>query len=340
MGVRWYFMDELLSILNNKYIFDIGFVKGDSFTYFKKVKKDKMSVKIKITKKELPNLLRKLDAQRIIYTIVQSNEYFNTYKLNDYNYMVIEFVVKSHIQLPEVILKDFMSDDYKLYYLEPSTKNISSSSVSTFNRELGHFMLWFEQYLSKEYETITGKVKKSLQEFIDSDLKQIDLTKYVIKIKELFSIALYRNPNFVKRINDKSLTSKLVYNGYSTEEIVRTLKEIGKFDFFTNFKVMICVNKTEIGFVTCKSNFSEIKIDDGNLSYIMPFSPRIAVMLVENSYYSQKTKEHGIDSYMIVDDSKKVIYINKYIYYFAKSLDDETVVGIKNDLITLKDNLL
>lgn len=332
-------MNEILSILMNNYIFDIGLVKDGNFIYFEKVKSEKLSIKVKITKNELPNLIRKIENKKILHIVIEFNEYFNVYKITENNFLVIEFVVKSHIQLPRVILKDFMSAGGKLYYLDPITKIIKSGSVSTFNRKLGYYDLRFEHYLSDEYEAITGKVKLKLQEFVDYNLENIDLTKYSRKIKELFSIAVYRNPNFVKQINEQSVSSELIYNGYRTEDIVQIMKESGKFDFFSKFKVLVCINKTKIGFVTCKANFSEIRIDGGNISYIMPLSPDKAVMLVGNDYYTHSIINYGQGCYMIIDDEEKVKSINKYIYKFASDLSDESIVGIESDLIILQNAL-
>lgn len=329
-------MNEILSILNNKYIYDTGIYKDGDFIFFEKVLTENMSVKLKITKQELKNLIRKIEQRNISHTLIKSNKYFSVYELTQGNFIVIEFVVKSHIQLPKVILKDFMDDDKKLYYLDTLTNDIKTESVSKFNTELGYFALWFEEYLSNEYETIIGNVKVELSKFVNLKLDYLDLTKYAPKIKGSFSMAWYRNPNLVEEVNKKSLTSDLIYGGYKTEDLVYIMTKIGKFDYFKKFTPIICVNITEIGLVTCKLNFSEIKIGGGNVSLIMPLTPYLAIILIDEQYSKKIIEEHGVGCYMRLATEKQVKEINKYTYSYAKKVKGEAIIGKKKDLVILK----
>ena len=332
-------MNEFLEIIKGNYKYEIGIFENNFFMAYENVVNNKMTIKVQITMKELNNFLRKVEAKNIKLSVIGLGKSFHIYKVNKNNFLIIEFVVKSHIQLPKVILKDFVSTDKKLYYLDPISNEIKSSSVAVFNRRLGHYKLEFEEYLSKEYENITGKIKKILIDFLEKGIKQIDLTIYSKNMKELFSIAVYRNPNFVEMVNQKTVFSKIFYNGFTTETIILASKDMGKFDMFPEEKIFICFNKTKKGFITCKANFAEISIDNGNRACIMPLSPKIALMLVPHNYYEKVINENGMGAYMIVNEEKDILVINKLIYRYAKTLKDESVIGIKRDLEELLNNL-
>lgn len=328
-------MNQLLNIIKKDYIYDIGIFKNDSFVYFKCVSLDFMSIKVKITKEELKNFVKKLRLNGVLYKEQSSNKYFDIYEITKNNFLIIEFVVNSHIQLPKVILKDFIEEDCRLYYLDLTKKEIKQSSARKFNTELGYFSLQFEEYLSNEYESAIGIVKEKLNRFNLEEQENIDLNGYGKKIKELFSVAWYRNPNTVSRVNELSTTSSIIYGGYKTEDLVKIMKLSGKFDFFKDYTPIVCINKTKLGLVTCKASFSEIKIKNGNLSYIMPLSPTVAIMLLNSSYEKEILREYGYGCYMTFDNEEQVSEANIYIYSFASKLKNEAIIGKKRDLLFL-----
>lgn len=42
-------------------------------------------------------------------------------------------------------------------------------------------------------------------------------------------------------------------------------------------------------------------------------------------------EKHGEETYLKIDDEKNLLQLNKQLYYFAKSNDDD-VIGLKKDL--------
>lgn len=94
---------------------------------------------------------------------IVDSKYGLVYVLDGNCYLFIEYVVNSHIIVPELILKDYKDKNTRIYYINMENNNIMSNSVKRFNAKFGYYNLRFEEFLNRNYETNIGKIKKQIE---------------------------------------------------------------------------------------------------------------------------------------------------------------------------------
>lgn len=337
--------EELIQHLNCDEAKNIknGFFDMSNFYELENVKLYKKSVKIKIKeerKKVIDNFIKAITLKyNLEIELISENKYFYIQKIRETdNFIILEYAVNSHVQVPKCILKEFSSKEQnnKLNYISLDTHTIKSESPKKFNTVYGYYSKMFEDYLNINYESKIGVIKTKLKKFINQEENKVDLTEFVKDIKEIFMIQVYRNPNFVSEFNDESISSKLV-NGYSTEDIVSFHNMFKYSNMLDKKMVTVVINETLEGLVTTRSTLSSIIIDDNNEMIIMPLSPKFAIALVEKKYFYEKNIKGNIFRYMKINDTKELRELNKWIFCQSKRYKNESVIGLKGDLTLLLD---
>ena len=326
---------------NERKNYSFGIWRNNSFFFCENVKKDKKSLKIKIIeerKKVLIDYFKEIVKEdNLDFEIKLNKNYCSVYRIGQYeNYLIFEYVVNSHVQIPQCILKNFLdknvSDKSKcICFIDMEDYKIKNMKIKEFDAEYGHYSKWIEEYFCKECESIIGNLKQEINSFARKKIHEIDLELYVNSIKNVFMLQLYRNPKFLEEINQKSLTS-IIVGGYKTEDIIFVHHKEKFENIFNEKEINILINKTDEGLVTTKSTISMIKVDKGNEALIMPLHPKFAIVLLEKDYYQQKYMNEGKTYYMSIDSIKEVQEMNKRIFDEVKKNKKEAIIGIKTDL--------
>lgn len=311
------------------------------FIFFEKEKKYKISNSIKennaikfMWKKDSVNKLI-LDLTNAglsleLYTNKKDITDITIYKIKDVNYyLIIILAINSHVQLPQLLLKNYRTDN-DLYYLDIKLKKILKKSVKKYNAKFGYYSISFENYLNKNYEKLIDNIIKTIKPFINQEVSTVTIDNLTLKINKLFLMAIARNPKYVKEVNDVSTSAQLFENGYSTEDIL-VLGESIQNNFIRGYKPILIVNYTKRNLVTLKSLISNISIDGGNKCMVMLLHPKFAIALIPIKYYEEIIKKEGNQTYFRLDEEKDLIEMNKQIYYNGK-LNNEDIIGIKIDL--------
>lgn len=321
-------MNEIINILeeNNYKFFFKGIYKDEFFYEFPdNFKLNCIKVQVKVDyEKELLSWFNNINMNEI-----NRSKYGAIFSLSSDFYLLIEYVVDSHIIIPKSILKDFKSEDTRVYYINSKTNKIKFGSARKFNTRFGYYSLAFEEFLSKNYENNIGKIKKKIEDvfFSNSDVKQCNIA--IEDIQNFLDSSLIRNPQFVLDVNEKSLSSKLIYKGYNTEFLMN-LQNNSIDHLFKDFIIYLLINKTNEGLVLSTELFSNIFIKDNIGGIIVPLHPKYGIVMVEKN----KKLPFSNDHYMIIEDINIVRTINKRIYLDCKkNLID--IVGIKEDLIKI-----
>lgn len=325
-------MDKIIEFLNkNNISFDIGIINNGYFYKLEKPFKNTQVINFKWKSKSLNKLLNKLeDAGINNLTEVYWEKYnalFNIEGTN--NQILITFAVDSHVQLPKLLLKNFRTQDY-LFYINAEANIIKRSSASSYNTCFGYYSIWFEQYLSKNYEKIISNIIKILTSFINGEFEYITLKDLNKNVNKLFFMALIRNPKFIKEVNNYSLTSKLFDGGYDTE-FLAVISEKEENNFIKNYTPVPLINITNKNLVTLKSLIANIHIDHEIECMVILLHPKFAIALIPNEYYKKMIKEQGQQTYLQLNDERVLIKINEQIYKCAK-YNKEDVIGIKDDI--------
>lgn len=328
-------MNEIIELIKEKYEYDLGVINNGYYHKLNKPFKDNVTINIKLTKNEVGKLINKLKDNDILLYLDNDNDYFGLYHTNfDGVTVLFSYVLKSHTQVPKLLLKRFCDND-KLYVLNTNTNNIHSSSASTYNRTLGFYSMYFEKYLNYNYEDQLGNLISNIESFVYNKQDRLVIEDILGFAEKIFRMSLFRSPRFIKSVNEQSLTSVLIDGGYDHEHIAYMMEDMN-IKLLKNMKVFLMVNKTAMGLVTLKPMISNIKTK-GYDCMILPLDPKFALMIVPDKYYKMRIEEHGKDSYMTIDDEKSLILINNIIYENAKYYGDD-VIGIKSDLENIIEN--
>ena len=316
---------NILDINNYKHYCKVVYKNGEFYEapdYFKF-----NCIKVQVKKNYEAKVLKWLS--NINMMEINRSKYWKVFNLNNNYYLIIEYVIDSHIIIPRLILKDFKSNDTRIYYIDSKTNKINSGSVRKFNTKFGYYSLMFEDFLNKNYETNIGKIKNEIEKSFFYDLNAEDCIILLDDIHKFLDSSLIRNPQFVLKVNEKSLSSKLIYKGYNTEFLMR-MQSNSMDHLFKDFMLYLLINKTNEGLILSTEFFSNIKIKNNISGIIIPLHPKYGIVLMPNNKCFSFSNNH----YIVIEDVNVLHQINHRIYLDCKK-NMINVVGIKEDLMKL-----
>lgn len=290
----------------------------------------KNCIKVQIKQNHFEKFKIKLKEFDIQVNEIIKNNYYVIYEVKKQQYLYIEFVVNSHVLIPECLLSGFVSDDGFLYYIDTKTNKINKTSKRKYNTSFGYYSKHFEEYLSKNYENKIGIIKKKIEELVFKKVKQIQFRGLMEDIKSLLNMSFFRNPRFIEEINKESLSSNFISGGYKSEDVAMFYKNYGS-NVLKDYKIYLLDNRTEEGLVISKEIFSSILIHEAHESMILPLHPKYGILLIPKEYYEKRKKEYGDNTYMIINDLNNLNKINDYIYMQCNYYKID-VIGNKKDL--------
>lgn len=261
---------------------------------------------------------------------IDKTKYETIYEFNENNFLIIEYVVNSHIIVSEFLLEGFKSNDTRLYYIDTVNDKIKKGSVRNFNTKFGHYSLRFEEYLNKNFENKMGNVKKKIEDFVINKSNEVQFVDLFNVVKIFLNMSFFRNPRFIDEINQTALSSKFTYKGYRSEDVASFYNQYGT-DILEGMSIYIFANRTEEGVLLSGEIFSNISIKENVHGLILPLHPKYGILIVPTEYYQQQNKIYTNKSYVAINDVKTIRNINKRIYLDCKSLGI-SVIGIKEDL--------
>jgi len=304
------------------------------FKYQQHFNKKNLCLNIKIKDNRKNDFINILNSLNIIYTIYNDNKYNTVFELNrNCNYIIIDYVVDSHITIPKSFLEHF---GYKTIngkmvdYIEINNKTIESKKIKEYGAEYGYYNKFLEDFLSNNFETKIAMITKQINMFRNEKIKNIAFSKDMIEdIYNFFDITTYRSPKMLKNLNEQSLSSILT-GGYSHEDWLSFAISRNMPHIYNDLKLNIIINKTERDFIINDTMISSAFCDSGNEIVILPINKKECFVLMEEEYY-KKYIVNGHFYFMNIENEKDVEMINKYIYRYAKQ-HNENVIGTREEL--------
>jgi len=322
-------MDYLLKKLeeyNYKYFCKGIYKNGSFFETFDRFNFNAVKVQIK---KEYEGKLFVMFVP-LVFKEVFTSEYEKIYEFGNGFYLFVEYVINSHVIVPELLLKDFCSQDTRLYYIDTKNDQIKRGSAKKFNTSFGYYSLRFEKYLSDNYETKIGNIKKKIEKFVINKEKHIQFVGLFEDIKNFLNMSFFRNPRFVDRVNQESLSSKLMPKGYGSEEVAFFYHKYGT-KIMENMSIYLLDNRTQEGLLLSSEIFSNIFIKEDVHGMILPLHPKYGLIIVPTDYYKAQNRIYSDQSYMVIQDLETLHKINQRIYVDCKKIG-ANVIGTKEDL--------
>lgn len=312
------------------------FVNKQFIKYNKKLENDNLCINIKLKENRIDNFLMILDGLKLNYKITNDNKYYKIIELNkNKNYIVIDYVVESHIVIPQSFLKSFgykTQNGFFVDYMDTVTSEIKSEKTNKFGTKYGYYIKIIEDRISDEYESKIGLINKKLDLLYKGNLITLDVKEEKI-IMDFFDITLYRNPKSLEDFNKYSVTSILV-GGYDQNFLLDMIMSKKFPHTFKDLCINFIINKTTRNFIINESMISSIKVDNNNEVIILPINHKVCIALMTKEYMKKYLVDDTIHSMEVVDENI-VGEMNKYIYINAK-YQKEKIIGDKKELLKLK----
>lgn len=306
--------------------------------YKKYYSKDTLSLAIKIKENRNQVLLEILNQLKIKYILTNENKYYTVIEIQkDKNYIILDYVVDSHIIIPKSFLDKFgyrTIDGMKIDYLDIVDNSISSKKTKEYKVEYGYYSKYIEDLLNNKFETKIANITKEVNKLKNRKSNELLLTKELLEdIYNFFDVTTYRNIKFLEKVNNNSLSSSII-GDYSHNQLLEEIFMNRYTHVYKGLKVNFIINKTNRDFIINDTMISWISCDKGNEIIIMPLNKKVCVALLQEEYY-KKYIVNGKLYYMNIEDEKEVEMVNRYIYKFAKD-NNENVIGTKSELETLQ----
>lgn len=306
-----------------------GFVEYK--TYYNK---DTLSIRIKIKENRRSSILQILEKLNLNYKIINDNKYYVVIEINkNRNYIILDYVVNSHITIPNSFLEHFgyrTNEGIKVNYIDINNKKIKSQKTKKYKAEYGYYSKLIEDILNNNFETKMAMITKEINDFRNRKNPEVLFTKEKIEdIYSFFDVTTYRNTKILKQVNEESIASKIM--GDMTHD--QFMSFIFSKDFphvYKGMKFNIIINKTQRDFIINDSMISSIVCDNGNEIIIMPINKKECLALLPEEYY-KKYYINGELYFMNIENEEDVEMINRYIYRFSKK-NNENIIGTKNEL--------
>lgn len=324
-------MENIINFLKEKnWDYDLGIINNGIFHKLEIPFEDTQVIRFKWKKGSIKSLISNLDKMGSRLIEISSDDYSALYKIDGTdNKVFVIYAVDSHVQIPKFMLERFRTGDH-LYYINTVSNKIIESSPKNYNAEFGYYSLFFEEYLSANYENDISDFIRQIEPLVFGEVDDLVINNFKNIINRIFYMAYVRNPQNVKDINNISYTSILFEGGFDTEFITRSGEDLIN-EILTGFTPMLLVNKIEKNFVTTKSLVSNLYIKDNCACMVLLLHPKFAIALLPNDYYKRVVEEVGKDSCLGIINEEGVLEMNKQIYRFAKKYNDD-VIGKKAEL--------
>ncbi len=146
------------------------------------------------------------------YQIIEENKYWAKIKINN-NYIILEYVVDSHILIPSSFLEKFGYKELgvkKIDYIDINSKTIKSEKINKYNVKYGYYNKKVEEMLNEKFEKNIGEIRSKLKRWVKRK-GMLEIKEDEIKtIVNFFLITWFRNPKRIEEYNEYSLTSEIV----------------------------------------------------------------------------------------------------------------------------------
>ena len=222
--------------------------------------------------------------------------------------------IYSHIQLPKLILKQFMNSKKQVPYLDLLEDKIKSRGPSQLNTEYGYFNEENETFLNQKVEDKFGKICLKIRLFANKDVENMPIAPEFEGITKNFVWFSVLRGESAKKLVELNCIAKS--EGNKTQDIPieygRRVEMPPK--IFDDFRLNILVNKTELGFAVPRACWYPVS-HEGCVTYVIPIAPYAAFILMDKDQIKQHIDE-GYLFHGIVENRIDVERMNQYALHF------------------------
>lgn len=338
-------MDDEVEIIYNKIIEKLNeeekkycnyllYTENGFIKYGKAYKKDTLSLQIKLKSNRKDIFFNILDELNINYKISNEDKYYMLIELKqNKNYILVDYVVNSHITIPNSFLDSFgykTQNGQMIDFINIKKKQIESKKTKEYGSEYGYYSKIIEDILNTEFEKRIGEIRSKIYAFRNKKIDKINLTSQEVEdIYNFFDITTYRNVDILNQVNQKSISSVLL-GGYTHDQLMHFILGRKFPHIYKGLKLNFIINKTKRNFIINDTLISGFYCDNKNEIIILPVNNKVCLALMDAKYH-KKYVINGELYFMNMEKDEDVEMINKYIYERAKQ-NGENVIGNKEEL--------
>lgn len=194
--------------------------------------------------------------------------------------------VRSHIQIPKGILKQFSDASGRVHYLNVNTGKIGLAGPKVLGTEYGYYSEEQEKYLNREIESPLTSLASKVRDFLEQKRQTLTLSASAEKsLKKYITGAMARSELSMDAFLSASVTAAFFTPQQNHDHLVyfSTKKNGGVAEIIKDHFLVLLINKTEKNFVVPRNCFY-VASSYGCECIVAPISPQCALCLFPPEY--------------------------------------------------------
>ena len=241
--------------------------------------------------------------------------------------------VKSHIQMPKCVLKNFENEKQTLYYYD--FKEIKKGRAASLNTELGYYSSSTENYLRDEIETPFGIVMKYVKEINIGD-EFIIKDDFINSVMNYLYALLCRGNAMLTSINNHSVYFKFLKKQNQHDLVaVQGIELAKKIGIFNNWEITFSINNSNTPFVLPLLGLYQFSYKTNECILLnMPITPNHAITLFPKKFIKEFAKNNVIKLFNLSDDAS-VHTLNRFAFQSEEKNNNKCIISNKKEELEL-----
>lgn len=220
--------------------------------------------------------------------------------------------VKSHIQMPKVLLKRFHNQYERFYYYDIEKQIIGKNGTAeSINTEWGYYSVDIEHYLRDNIETPFGEIIS----FLEKDSFKNEMlsmpTEFQTTIKNFVYALVARGPKYESQMDEVEELLKFLSPQEQHDFIAYTGIDIAqKHNLLSDFIVTFMINETEIPFVLSMDGLYGYSFNK-HLVMNLPISPKATISLFHKSHSNRVEMQDGSIAMLEINKPDYIMIMNQ-----------------------------
>ena len=237
--------------------------------------------------------------------------------------------IHSHIQIPKTILKHFRDEsdsEKKVWYLDVKTNQIGKKPAGRLGASKGYYSKDGETYWSKTIEAPIGKLNQQVFAFCSGEVKTMVFRPNDMDVaKRYIQAAMVRSESAFAAMktavaNQETYTDQQLHDALSLLGMT-VVSEITNALDFDKMIATVLVNRTSRNFVVPRNCFYCVE-RNGHPNYIMPISPKAALLLLPR----EQLQRH-MGTYGLIDKPEQILRLNRHALKYERLINGAFVAA-------------
>lgn len=239
-------------------------------------------------------------------------------------------MVRSHIQMPKLIMKNFTDANNQLYFFDIEASVIKRGYAKSLYTELGYYSDEIENYLGKRIEGKLGELIKLLNMLDCHNSNQTISSNYEEIVFDYLYSLLTRSPKFQNQIKCHSIFFQFFRDQFQHDYAAFAGMEYAKENsLLRELKSSFLINNTSREFVLPTGGITIF----GDI-IICPVSPKRAITFCKNSKKDDESKNNVV-TVDVVDEENIIDSINRLSVIQESERDKKYIISSQREYLEI-----